>query len=182
MINRRVAGILCATLIAAGSAVIGVNPAQAHGTGIVKSCKQNTDCTTNSANNAVFAVCDPQVGLAYPCSHANSDPDKRGPRPVTIQLSNFPANTNVYVWFLNSEVDNPDEDDCTQAVGAGRTQLSGSPVATDGSGRASLDASLPPGNHSQAWSYGTNWICATTAATPGSGGTIGDQQFAVYPA
>jgi len=163
--------------VCAVSAIAGTGPVQAAGTGVVKSCVQGTNCTS-----AVFAVCDPKVAVAFPCSHPNAVADKRGPRPVTIQLSNFPPSTNVYVWFLNSEVTNPNENDCTQAVDLGRTQLPNSPVATNTSGKASLDANLPPGNHSQQWSYGTNWICATTAPFAGSGGTVGDQQFAIYPA
>ena len=170
---RKLAGALLAVPLIGASLLTGTGPAQAHGTGVVKSCIQGTDCTNDSSKNAVFAVCDPQIGLVYACTPG---------RPVTIQLSNFPANSNVYVWFLNHEVDNPAENDCTQAVGFGRTQLSGSPVATDSSGKASLDATLAPGNHTQGWSFGPNWICATTAAAAGSGGTIGDQQFAVYPA
>lgn len=167
--------------LAAAATVAGAGPAQAHGTGVVKSCIQGTDCTSDSTKTAVFAVCDPMVAVVFPCSHPSANPDKRGPRPVTVQLSNFPASTNIYVWFLNSEVDDPSQNDCSQAVPVGRTLLGG-PVPSDGAGKARLDVSLPPGNHTQAWSYGTNWICATTAATPGAGGTVGDQQFAIYPA
>lgn len=168
--------------LAAGLAVAGGGPAAAHGSGVVKSCIQGTDCTNDSSKTAVFAVCDPKVAVAYACSHPATDPNKQGPRPVTVQLSGFPASTNVYVWFLNSEVDNPSQNDCTQAVPVGRTLLGGGPVAASSTGKASLNVSLPPGNHTQDWSYGANWICATTAAVAGAGGTVGDQQFAVYPA
>lgn len=166
--------------LAAGLAAAGGGPAQAHGSGVVKTCIQGTDCTNDSSKTAVFAVCDPMVAVAYPCSHPSTNPDKQGPRPVTVQLSGFPASTNVYVWFLNSEVDDPSENDCTQAVPVGRTPLG--VVASSTGGKASLNVSLPLGNHTQAWSYGANWICATTASAPGANGTVGDQQFAVYPA
>jgi len=104
----------------------------------------------------------------------------KGPRSVTIQLSSFPANTAVHVFFLKTEVDDPNKTDCTQALGTGRTELTGSPVTTNGTGKASLNATLPPGNFPTNWNYGVNWICATSASAAGGTGTIGDQAFNIF--
>lgn len=175
----RVAAFLAAatTLAVVGGAPL---PAQAHGSGVVKSCLPNTDCTTNSANNAVFAICDPlDANPAVSCSPG---------RDVTIQVSNFGNGVTVHVWWLNGEVDNPLTSDCTQAVlgrqgsVTGRTAL-GDVVTSSSTGKASLDAHLPPaGATPGTWSYGSNWICATTVTAGSAGGVIGDQLFAVYPA
>lgn len=170
-LTRMVSG---ATMLG-GLLFAGQAPASAHGSGVVKSCLPGTDCTTNSANNAVFAVCNPVY------AGANGGACSPG-RDVTIQLSNFGASKQVYVYFLNSEVDDPNATDCRQAVPVGRTALAGSPVTTNASGKASLNALLPPGSTPGQWSYGPNWLCATTAAPGTSGGTIGDQLFTVYPA
>lgn len=156
-------------------AFVGPSPANAHGSGVVKSCLPGTDCTTNSAKNAVFAICAP----AYATTHNGACSPGRD---VTIQLSNFGANKSVHVYFLNSEVDDPNATDCSQAVPVGSTELTGSPVTTNTAGKASLNAHLPPGNTPDDWSYGPNWLCATTAAPGTAGGTIGDQMFPVYPA
>ena len=167
--------LVAAPLLVIGLALVGPSPAGAHGSGVVKSCIHGTDCTTNSADNAVFAVCDPLYAATHngACSPG---------RDVTIQLSNFGASQSVHVYFLNSEVDDPNATDCSQAVPVGSNELTGSPVSTDVAGKASLDAALPPANTPGSWSYGPNWLCASTAAPGTVGGTIGDQLFPVYPA
>lgn len=145
--------------------------ASAHGTGVVKSCMSGTDCVSDSSKNAVFAVCSP-VSARTTCNPG---------RDVTIQLRNFGANQTVKVWWLNSEVDNPAANDCSQAAGAGRTALPD--ATTNSSGSASVNTHLPPaGGTPGTWSYGTNWICATTDPNNLGTGVIGDQQFAIYPA
>lgn len=144
--------------------------AGAHGTGVVKSCQPGKDCVSDSSKNAVFAICRP-ASATTTCNPG---------RDVTIQLRNFGANKTVKVWWLNSEVDDPAANDCSQAVGVGRTALPD--ATTNGSGAASLNTHLPPAGGTPAtWSYGTNWICATTDPTNSGTGVIGDQQFAIYP-
>lgn len=147
-------------------------PAQAHGTGVVKSCLPGTDCTSNSADNAVFAIC----GAASATTSCNPG------RNVTIQLSNFGLGATVHVWWLNGEVDDPTRADCRQAVGTlGRTHL-GDVTTSSTTGKGSLSVHLPPpGGTPATWSYGSNWLCATTAAHSGGTGTIGDQLFVIYP-
>lgn len=149
----------------------GGSPVQAHGAGVVKSCLPGTDCTTNSANNAVFAICSP-LNAATTCNPG---------RDVRIQVSNFGLGATVHLWWLNGEVDNPNATDCSQLVGLlGRTAL-GDVSTSSITGKGSLDVHLPPaGGTVSSWSYGSNWICGTTAAAGGTG-TIGDQLFAVYP-
>ena len=167
MNGKNLVKALSGAVIVGGVALAGQTPATAHGSGVVKSCVRDTNCT-----NAVFAVCDPLYATT------NGGACSPG-RDVTIQLSNFGASKQVHVYFLNSEVDDPGASDCSQAIKVGSTELPGSPVTTSASGRANLDAHLPPGN---TWSYGSNWICATTSAPGGVGGTIGDQLFTIYPA
>lgn len=175
MNSKNLTRMLSGAALLGGALLIGQMPAGAHGSGVVKSCIQGTDCTTNSANNAVFAVCNPV--------YAGTNGGACSPgRDVTIQLSNFGASKPVYVYFLNSVVDDPNATDCRQLVSVKRTALAGSPVTTNPAGKASLNAHLPPGNTPSDWSYGANWLCATTSAPGTSGGTIGDQLFPVYPA
>jgi len=161
-------------VMAASLALIGAMlavPAGAHGSGVVKSCIQGTSCISNSANNAVFAVCSP-LSATTTCNPG---------RDVTIELASFGASKTVHVWFLNGEVDNPNATDCSQAVGVlGRTHLGD--VTTSASGTGSMNTHLPPaGGTPGTWSYGSNWICATTAPHSGGIGTIGDQLFTIYP-
>lgn len=174
MRNKILKGLLPVAALGALS-FIGLPPASAHGSGVVTSCIQGTDCTTNSANNAVFAVCNPL--------YAGTNGGACSPgRDVTIQLSNFGNSKSVHVYFLNSEVDDPNSTDCAQAIPLGSTELPGSPVTTGTTGKASLNARLAPGNTPSKWSYGPNWLCATTVAPGTSGGTVGDQLFTIYPA
>ena len=170
VIQRRLRFVLVATILTFGL-VPGV-PAQAHGAGVVKSCISGTDCTTKSANNAVFAVCDP-LSATTTC-----DPG----RDVTIQVANFGKGVTVHLWWLNGEVEDQTRSDCLQAIGElGRTHLGD--VTTDSvTGKASLDVHLPPGGGTpDSWSYGDNWLCGTTAPHTGGSGTIGNQLFTIYP-
>lgn len=89
------------------------------------------------------------------------------------------------MWWLNAEVDDPSQSDCSQAALTGRTLLVDATMNSSGKGSLGTVASPvhlpPPGGTPGAWSYGTNWLCATTAPAMGTG-TVGDQQFAIYPA
>lgn len=170
-IKKRTARVLAVVVLGVSLGIAPTLPANAHGTGVVKSCQRGTDCTTDSSKNAVFAICSP-VSAASTC-----DPG----RDVTIQLRNFGSSQTVHVWWLNGEVTDPTRTDCRQAVGLGRTHLGD--VTTNGSGAGSLDAHLPPpGGTPGTWSYGENWLCATTAPHDGGSGVIGDQLFMIYPA
>lgn len=160
-------------LLATTALMLAPLPSDAMPAPTVKSCNPNTDCTTNSANNAVFAVCRPESSTTT-CD--------RG-RDVTIQLSGFPANSTVHVWWLNGvEPADRGADDCSRIMDAGgRTHISD--AQTDGNGKGSFNTHLPPaGGTPGTWSYGSNWICATTAPHTGGAGAISDQMFTIYPA
>ena len=175
MLRRPLRFVLAASVLAFG--VVPGAPAHAHGTGVVKSCIQGTDCTTNSANNAVFAICDPASATT------TCDPG----RDVTIQVSNFGNGVTVHLWWLNGEVDNPTTTDCTQAVlerqsGITERTALGDVTTNATTGKGSLNTHLPPsGGTPGTWSYGSNWICGTTVTAGSAGGVIGDQLFAIYP-
>jgi hypothetical protein len=148
-------------------------PVQAHGTGRV-------------ASSGTFAVCDPDVAATTGQCYHKAGFSPASPRNVTISLSNFGANKLVHVWFLNSEVDDPNRTDCFQAVGGSARRTHLGDTTMNGSGSGSLNATLPPGlmappNAEPGWSYGTNWLCATTAPHTGGQGTVGDQTFMIYP-
>lgn len=173
-LKKRTTTVFLAALLSLGSlSVLGV-PANAHGTGVVKSCLPGTNCITDSSKNAVFAVCNPLL--------ANPTVECKPGRDVTVQLANYGTATTAYLWWLNgAEPDNPSKTDCTKAVDAqGRTLLATVPLS---GGKGSWTGHLPPpGGTPGVWSYGANWLCGTTASSPGQTGTIGDQQFAIYPA
>ena len=170
--QRLVAAAVVMTAFA-GALFFSPVPARAHGAGVVKSCIQGTDCTSNSANNAVFAICNPlQANPAVEC--------KPG-RDVTIQVSNFGLGATVHLWWLNRDVDDPTTSDCSQAGVTNRTFL-GDVNTSSTTGKGSLNVHLPPaGPTPGTWSYGSNWLCGTTVNLGQSGGVIGDQMFAIYP-
>lgn len=142
----------------------------------VRTCEPGTDC-----DPAVFAVCFPQAGVQYPCT----GPAGVGPRDVDIVLDNFSPNTDVHVWWLKTEVTDPAEFDCTQALtgsadDSSRTHLAD--VTMDGNGSYTIEnESLPPGDHAKEWNYGSNWVCATDAPHSGGSGDTADRLFTVYP-
>lgn len=84
----------------------------------------------------------------------------------------------VYVWWLKGAMPaDVDKTDCTRkaALPNSRTPVDTSTITFDGNGQAVLLVNLPS---SDFWTYGTNWLCATTAQ-PGSLGGIGDLMVTV---
>lgn len=149
----RVAGI-----VAAASAVgtLGFDgTASAHGTGVV-------------SGSGVFAVCTPTSPSPAPCTPGRS---------VTYSFSNFGTASTLNVFWLNgSEPTNPQKTDCTKAsTGTGGRVSLGTVSLSGGAGTATYQ--MPP----SPWSYGPNWVCATTASGPGQAGVVGDQIFTIYP-
>lgn len=130
-------------------------PVQAHGTGVVK-------------GSSVFAVCSPTSLSPGPCTPGKS---------VKYDFSNFGTAPTLYVWWLDgAEPTHPQKSDCTKATtGAGGRLLLGTVSLNNGKGSATYQMAPSP------WSYGPNWVCATTASTPGDSGVVGDQIFTVYP-
>lgn len=174
--RRALLASFAAAGILLGSLFFSTAPASAHGAGFVKSCQPGTDCTKDASKNAVFAVCKP------PAAATKCDPG----RDVTIRVAGFGGGAVVHLWWLNGEVDDTSASDCTQAVSGGqdvvteRTFLGD--VQTGADGKGFLDAHLPPaGGTPGTWSYGSNFLCGTTAG-PGQTGIIGDQLFVIYPA
>lgn len=172
--------VLLALVVALTATFVGAlsteQTADANNHPTVKTCEPGTDC-----DSAVFAVCFPQPGVNYPCN----GPQGVGPRVVDIVLDNFSPDTDVHVWWLKTEVTDPNEFDCTQSVTGpvdadSRDHLAD--VTTDGSGSYTIqDESLPPGDHARKWNYGPNWVCATEAPHPGGSGNTADRLFTVYP-
>lgn len=159
-----------------GSLFFSAAPASAHGAGFVKSCLPGTDCTNDASKNAVFAVCKP------PAAATKCDPG----RDVRIQVAGFGNNALVHLWWLNGEVDDPNASDCSQAVtgrqGVVTERTFLGDAQTGATGKGFLDTHLPPaGGSPGTWSYGSNFLCGTTAG-PGQVGIIGDQLFVIYPA
>ncbi len=174
--RRALLAPFAASGILLGSLFFSTAPASAHGAGLVKSCLPGTDCTNDSSKNAVFAVCKP------PAAATNCDPG----RDVTIRVAGFGNGALVHLWWLNGEVDDTSQSDCSQAV-TGRQNVVTErtflgDAQTDATGKGSLNAHLPPaGGTPGTWSYGSNFLCGTTAG-PGGTGVVGDQLFVIYPA
>lgn len=172
--RRRTLSTLGLAMAALASLVV-ANPARAHGTGLVELCERNNNaaCTT-----AVFAVCDPKQPPAACSSVLNPS---KGPRDIEIRVSNFPASTTVYLWWLvGSQATDPTVTDCSQAAAMNRISLGS--VTTDSTGKAEVDETLPRASWTtpSQWLYGPNWVCGTTV-TLGGTGTVGDRMFTIYP-
>lgn len=140
----------------------------------VKTCEPGTDCTA-----AVFAVC-------FPISTTTCvGPSGRGPRTVDVVVTGFTPGESVHVWWLMTEVTDPVQFDCSQALmsqaGVQRTHIADVTMDSYGDGTVS-NVSLPPGNLGEDWLYGSNWVCATEAPHGGGAGNTADRLFSVYPA
>lgn len=150
----RMAGVVAAASVVG---TLGFNgTAEAHGTGVV-------------SGSGVFAVCSPTSLSPGACTPGRS---------VTYSFSNFGSASTLYVWWLNgAEPTDPRRSDCTKASSGtgGRVSL-GTVSLSGGAGTATYQMAPSP------WSYGPNWVCATTVSTPGQTGIVGDQIFTVYPA
>lgn len=187
--GQRGAALLLAVMLTAATAlvVMTTQPADAHGTGTVGLCERDGNSSSTGCTSAVFAAC--LVNPDLTCTSIEN-----GPRDIEVQLSNFPANTTVHVWFLRgSEATDPTKSDCSKATDPGgatagnRTHLGD--VTTNSSGRAEFDETLPRStwtafvpvvNPAGQWTWGGNWVCATTANLGGTG-TVGDRAFTIYP-
>lgn len=155
MKSVRMAGVAVAAVSVAGVVGLG-GVAEAHGTGVV-------------SGSSVFAVCKPTVPPA-PCTPGKS---------VTYNFSNFGTATTLNVfWLVGPEATNPQRFDCTKATDGTAGRVSMGTVSLSG-GKGSATYLMPP---SERWLYGLNWVCATTATGPAQIGTVGDQNFTIYPA
>ncbi|MEJ7763990.1 MAG: hypothetical protein WKF86_00680 [Acidimicrobiales bacterium] len=97
---------------------------------------------------------------------------------MKYSFSNFGTATTLNVFWLNGpEATNPAKSDCTKATDGTLSRYPlGTVNLTKGAGTATYQMAPSP------WTYGVNWVCATTASGPSEPGIVGDQTFTVYPA
>lgn len=171
--TRRTILLLALALVLAAStgSLTLVPPAAARGNpaAIVQTCAVGTDCTPDA-----FAVCTPSAP-PIDCSSA---------KQVVIKLSAWPPNKLVHLWWLATTPDNQTKTDCSQTENLWDKRTFVGDVTTNDSGVFYLTTTLPPlgtrntlDPQTSTWSYGTNWVCATTASGRGQIGDIGDQPF-----
>lgn len=131
-------------------------------------------------NDSNSATCVPSLAPSFACT---------APISVTIWTKGWAAGETLRFWWLNATTDaSPGKFDCSQAETNDfvprRTHL-GTVTVASGATSAKLDltSALPPDNFPTMWTYGTNWVCVTSADPSNtSGGNSGDQVFIVKPA
>lgn len=130
--------------------------------------------TPTVSPSSVFTNCDPLVSTGA-CSN---------PKTVTVNLTGWPANAAVDLYWLPGMPTTPDKFDCSTVAPFKRAPLGATTVDASGTGEKIVtlppNASSPPGP--ETWLYGPNWVCGTSPAGPGANHAhYADRLFLIYP-